>query len=151
MKHQYPPLPRHVDLAKLPIGTDDDEFVQQLIDEDRGRANVFGRQRVSVDRTRLLKAQMTLQTREAEGMAADGVDGVDECLQANVAVEVVVDVFRVIVEMRPVLLVELTTKPAENIFTDVRRSGGGSGCGKVLMGKGWVEGCVSAGVSVWKR
>ena len=61
---------------------------------------------------------MALQAREAESVAARGVDGVDERLQADVAVEVLVDVGGVVVKMRSVFVVELTAKSTEHVLAD---------------------------------
>ena len=105
--------------AEVDIGADDDEFIQEFVDENRSWSHFFQGQRVPIDRTRLLEPQVTLQAREAEGVAADGVDGVDERLQANVAVEVFVHVGGVIVEMRTVFVVKLTAKPTQDLLANV--------------------------------
>ena len=67
-----------------------------------------------------MKPQVTLQARKAEGVATDGVDGVDERLQAYMAIEVLVHVGGVIVEMRPVLIVKLAAKPTQDLLANVR-------------------------------
>lgn len=77
----------------------DQELVKKLVDQDAGLLAVLQNHRLAIHRAEVFLHQEVGETQGTVGVPARSVQRVQQCLQADVADEVVVHVFRVGVEV----------------------------------------------------
>lgn len=77
----------------------DQQLVKKLVDQDAGLLAVLQNHRLAIHGAKVFLHQEVGETQSAVGVSARRVQRVQQCLQANVADEVIVDVFIVGVEV----------------------------------------------------
>lgn len=79
--------------AVLCEGTGDQQLVKKLVDQDAGLLAVLQNHRLAIHRAEVFLHQEVGETQGAVGVSTWGVQRVQQCLQADVAYEIVVYVF----------------------------------------------------------
>lgn len=77
----------------------DQQLVKKLVDQDAGLLAVLQNHRLAIHGAKVFLHQEVGETQSAVGVSARRVQRVQQCLQADVADEVIVDVFIVGVEV----------------------------------------------------
>lgn len=93
----------------------DQQLVEKLVDQDAGFLAVLQKHRLAIHRAEIFLHEEVSETQGAVGVSAWSVQRVQQCLQADVTYEVVVDILRVCVEVVLLWGVVLATYHAQGL------------------------------------